>query len=108
MSDFRGKRAELNVFDDYMGDNTMAYLRTGDVLPTSLSDQLYEYECRGESKVNYEEMLLNLAKKVSAIKIPNIMSADDITLRESRTQKDEVLREIHRIRKLMKSEDDEI
>lgn len=55
--------------------------------------------------MNYEEMLSTLGKKVSAIKIPNIMNADDITLREARIQKDEVLREIHRIRKLMKSEE---
>jgi len=54
--------------------------------------------------MNYEEMLSNLGKKVSAIKIPNIMNASDIALREARIQKDEVLREIHRIRKLMKSE----
>ena len=54
--------------------------------------------------MNYEEMLLNLAKMVSAIKIPNIMNADDTTLREARMQKDEVIREIHRIRKLMRDE----
>ena len=54
--------------------------------------------------MNYEEMLSDLAQKVSAIKIPNIMNASDIALREARIQKDEVLREIHRIRKLMKSE----
>lgn len=55
--------------------------------------------------MNYEELLSNLAKKVSAIKIPNVMNADDITLKEARIQKDEVLREIHQIRKLMKNEE---
>lgn len=55
--------------------------------------------------MNYEELLSNLAKKVSAIKIPNIINADDITLKEARIQKDEVLREIHQIRKLMKNEE---
>lgn len=53
------------------------------------------------NKMNIEEMLLNLEKKVSAIKIPNIMNADDITLKEARIQKDEALREIHRIRKFI-------
>ena len=57
--------------------------------------------------MNYEEILLNLAKMVSSIKIPNVMNADDITLKEARIQKDEVLREIHRIRKLMKSEEND-
>ena len=55
--------------------------------------------------MNYEEILLNLAKMVSSIKIPNVMNADDITLKEARVQKDEVLREIHQIRKLMKNEE---
>lgn len=55
--------------------------------------------------MNYEELLSNLAKKVSAIKIPNIINADDIVLREARMQKDETIREIHRIRKLIKSEE---
>lgn len=55
--------------------------------------------------MNYEEILLNLAKMVSSIKIPNVMNADDITLKEARIQKDEVLREIHQIRKLMKNEE---
>ena len=56
--------------------------------------------------MNYEEMLSALAKKVSAIQIPNIMNASDIGLREARIQKDEVLKEIHRIRKLMKDEEE--
>ena len=56
--------------------------------------------------MDYEEMLLALAKKVSTIQIPNIMNASDMSLRQARIQKDEVLREIHRIRKLMKSEDE--
>lgn len=55
--------------------------------------------------MNYEEILLNLAKMVSSIKIPNVMNADDITLKEARIQKDKVLREIHQIRKLMKNEE---
>ena len=55
--------------------------------------------------MNYEEILLNLVKMVSSIKIPNVMNADDITLKEARIQKDEVLREIHQIRKLMKNEE---
>ena len=55
--------------------------------------------------MNYEEMLSVLAKKVSTIQIPNIMNASDVGLREARLQKDEVLKEIHRIRKLMKSEE---
>lgn len=55
--------------------------------------------------MNYEELLSNLGKKVSAIKIPNLMNASDMELREARIQKDEVLREIHCIRKLMKSEE---
>ena len=57
--------------------------------------------------MNYEELLSNLGKKVSAIKIPNLMNASDMELREARIQKDEVLREIHRIRKLMKSEEND-
>lgn len=56
--------------------------------------------------MDYEEMLLALAKKVSTIQIPNIMNASDMSLRQARIQKDEVLREIYRIRKLMKSEDE--
>lgn len=48
-----------------------------------------------------EEMLLNLATKISAIKIPSLMNASDAALSEARMQKNEVIQEIHRIRKLI-------
>lgn len=55
--------------------------------------------------MNYNEMLLNLAKMVSQIQIPNIMNASDTSLTSAREQKDMAIKEIHRIRKLMKEED---
>ena len=50
-------------------------------------------------------MLLNLANKVAAIQIPNFMDVSDMGLRATRIQKNEVLKEIHQIRKLMKNEE---
>jgi hypothetical protein len=69
-------------------------------------DNIKWFDERRGLNMDYEEMLLALAKKVSTIQIPNIMNASDMSLRQARIQKDEVLREIHRIRKLMKSEDE--
>ncbi len=54
--------------------------------------------------MNYDEMLLNLAKMASSIKIPNIMNVSDGALDLARKQKTEVAKEIGRIRKLMKEE----
>lgn len=51
--------------------------------------------------MDYNEMLLNLAKTVSQIQIPNIMNASDMSLILARKQKDMAIKEIHRIRKLM-------
>ena len=51
--------------------------------------------------MDYNEMLLNLAKMVSQIQIPNIMNASDMSLTLARKQKDMAIKEIHRIRKLM-------
>ena len=56
--------------------------------------------------MNYNEMLLNLAKMVSQIQIPNIMNASDMSLTIAREQKDKAVKEIHRIRKLLKEEDE--
>lgn len=54
--------------------------------------------------MNYNEMLLNLAKMANSIKIPNIMNASDGALDLARKQKTELAKEIGRIRKLMKEE----
>ena len=56
--------------------------------------------------MKYDEMLLNLAKMVSQIQIPNIMNASDMSLTAAREQKDKAVKEIHRIRKLMREEDE--
>lgn len=58
--------------------------------------------------MNYEEMLSNLAKQMKAIKIPNLMNVSDTDLRNARIQKDEVIKEIHRIRKLIRNKENEI
>ena len=54
--------------------------------------------------MNYNEMLLNLTKMADSIKIPNVMNADEISLDKAREQKTEVVKEIARIRRLMKEE----
>ena len=54
--------------------------------------------------MNYNEMLLNLTKMADSIKIPNVMNADEISLDTARKQKTAVVKEIARIRKLMKEE----
>jgi hypothetical protein len=56
--------------------------------------------------MKYDEMLLNLAKMVSQIQIPNIMHASDMSLTIAREQKEKAIQEIHRIRKLLKEEDE--
>lgn len=49
MSDFRGKRAKLNVYDDAMDDLTpidcqnIVYLKRDDVIPKDLADKLMEF-----------------------------------------------------------------
>lgn len=48
--DFRGKRAELNVYDDAMDDlvpidyQGIVYLNKGDTIPTELMDKLIQFE----------------------------------------------------------------
>lgn len=55
--------------------------------------------------MSYEKMLLDLAKKVEAMKIPNFMNASDVALSDARKQKYEIFKEIHRIRKLMQEDE---
>lgn len=65
--------------------------------------EAYESE-DSKTDISLEEKLVQLRKMVQAIRIPNVMNASDIVLREARAQKNEVVQYINYLRRELKEE----